>query len=321
MRLDAIHGMVRTGLSLRGIRRRTVKLPEGSLVPRMAYLDARARYRPARKEGGAEDVPPLAVFLHGLGSSVVTWATVLPHLSRSVPCVAPDLPGYGGTALPEGRAFATLADKVESVRTFIDVLSPDRPVQLVGQSMGGWIAASVAAALPDRVERLVLTNPAGVFTPQVFEQRRLFSPRDRAETRRLWQAMWHRLPRSFPFFVGQYQRVTEDPAVQGFMGTIEAEDFLNDRLGRIQARTLLVWGLSDELLDYQTVRIMEESVPDVEVRLIPDCGHVPQREAPEVYLSYLTPFLRGEDPPAMGGAGEVPKRDPLGRRHRRSAGL
>ncbi|MBW3582359.1 MAG: alpha/beta hydrolase [Euryarchaeota archaeon] len=296
MRLRIIYESARLALLSKGIRPGIVNLSEDAVVPFVSFLDGRPRLA-RRRPVDAEEEGPLVVFVHGLGSSVVTWAAALPAVARRVPALAVDLPGYGRTPLPEGRSHLGLLEKVEVLERFIEAIAPERKVHLVGQSMGGWVSAWVAARRPDKVTRLTLVNPAGVFTPQVFEQRRLFTPRDKRETRVLWQRMWHRLPRSFPFFAGDYWRLTRTPEVRGFIDSVGEEDFLNEALAKITAPTLVVWGLSDTFLDFETVRLLQNGVPDVRVRLLPDCGHVPQREDPRRFLSLVLPWLEGREPP------------------------
>lgn len=300
--LRLVYEAARWGLRMQGLVADTADLGANAPVPTMSFLDGRKAFEAAvadDPEMRAESYDaPLAVFVHGLGSSVVTWSPVLPEASHTAPVVAPDLPGYGRTPLPKGVHFATLKDQVAAVHSFLDHVAPDgMPVQLVGQSMGGWIATRVAAERPDQVKRLTLVNAAGILHPQVFEQRRLFSPSGRRELRELWRRMWHRLPPSYYVFERRYLELTRTPVVRGFLETLDQDDFLNDVLPDVKAPTLLVWGLSDHLISYESVRYFREGLRDVRYRPIPDCGHVAQRERTPLFLSYLLPWLRGEEPP------------------------
>jgi len=91
------------------------------------------------------------VYLHGWGLHGGIWAT-----TRSVlPGAAPDLPGYGEEAVPEVYTAETLADQLAS--------SIDRPVNLVGWSMGGMVALALAARYPAKVEKLVLVGSSPAF--------------------------------------------------------------------------------------------------------------------------------------------------------------
>lgn len=286
-------------MAAQGLRFVTAKQPSGSVVEELFYLEGRPLYEKGRGHAGTgDDDAPLAVFVHGLGSSVATWSSVLPTIARRVPVVAPDLPGFGRTPPPQDAPFATFREHVDAIHGFLDEVSPDAPVQLVGQSLGGWIAARVAAERPDRVARLTLSNAAGIHHPQVLEQRRLFSPRDKRELHELWERMWHRLPMTFHLFKRQYLELTRTPVVRGFMDTVEERDFLEPQdLAKIQAPTLLVWGLADRLIDYEFAQAYRAGVPDIRFRPIPECGHVPQREDPRMFLRYVLPWVQGQEPP------------------------
>ncbi len=333
-----VYETLRYSMLARGLRFQEVVLPPGSVVPSLSYLDGRPLYQRVQQKaasarrpeapgkdganGHAETGPPLAVFLHGLGSSIATWSTVLPTIARKAPVVAPDLPGFGRTPPPKDSPFASLREHVDAAHSFIDAVSPDAPVQLVGQSLGGWIAARIASERPERVARLTLVNATGILHPQLLEQRRLFSPHDDKELIDLWRRMWYRLPTSFWLLRRQYLELTRTPIVRGFMSSFEDEDFLHpEALARIRAPTLLVWGIADRLVNYEFAQAYRHGVNDIRFRPIPECGHVPQREAPEMFLRYVVPWVVGEEPPETQRPGlEAAKEDSASPKNDKSRG-
>jgi pimeloyl-ACP methyl ester carboxylesterase len=108
-------------------------------------------------EGGADR--PLAVLLHGIGSSSTTWWRVGPALAeRGWRVAAVDLRGHGHSSSPDGDGPAApvgfhdlAADVLETVGRPIDLL--------VGHSLGALVAMTLVAAEPDAVRRLVLEDP------------------------------------------------------------------------------------------------------------------------------------------------------------------
>jgi pimeloyl-ACP methyl ester carboxylesterase len=109
----------------------------------------------------APDVPgdaPLQLCLHGLGGSHLNWALLGPRLTELGEVWAPDLAGFGHT--PPDTRSSSVEDNVDLVIGLIQTLSPDRPVVLLGNSMGGHIAYSVAAERPELVAGVVLVGPA-----------------------------------------------------------------------------------------------------------------------------------------------------------------
>lgn len=109
-----------------------------------------------RHEGLRDGTPQLLV--HGLGGSARNWLEVIAPLAAHGPVVAIDLPGFGHSPVPEGGS-ARIRANAGFVPSLLDALGWDQAV-LIGNSMGGLIATLVAARHPDRIDRLVLVNPA-----------------------------------------------------------------------------------------------------------------------------------------------------------------
>lgn len=101
---------------------------------------------------------PVFVCVHGLGGSHVNWALLAPRLARHGAVWAPDLAGFGLTP-PTGRR-PTVADNVDLLAGFIRTVSGDRPVILLGNSMGGMITLLLAATRPHLIAAAVLVAPA-----------------------------------------------------------------------------------------------------------------------------------------------------------------
>lgn len=116
---------------------------------------------------------PTALLLHGFGGAGRHWATLRSLLT--LPSLAPNLPGFGGSApLPEPSIAAYAAFVAE------EIAAMSRPLVLVGASMGGKIAMAAAAARPDLVEALVLCAPSPP-TPEPM------APEDRRDQLSAWR--------------------------------------------------------------------------------------------------------------------------------------
>jgi pimeloyl-ACP methyl ester carboxylesterase len=108
---------------------------------------------------GPHDAPPL-VLLHGIGGCVNWWDNNLPAFTRHFRTYALDLPGFGHSwRLPGLYSIEKLADYV---RAWLDITGLER-ISLLGHSLGGQTAAWMAAHHPERVERLVLAAPSGLW--------------------------------------------------------------------------------------------------------------------------------------------------------------
>lgn len=132
---------------------------EVGVVSQVEVLGARVHW--VELGEGASDGPPEAIclFVHGLGGSSVNWEALAPVLAPSFRCVALDLVGFGRTEA--GSRRAGVPDNTELLAAFVEqVLPVGMPLLLVGNSMGGLIAARYAAAHPGRLGGLVLLDPA-----------------------------------------------------------------------------------------------------------------------------------------------------------------
>ncbi|HET7747285.1 MAG TPA: alpha/beta fold hydrolase, partial [Vicinamibacteria bacterium] len=106
---------------------------------------------------------PALVLLHGVNDQAGAWARVAKPLAAGRRVVIPDLPGHGESAPREGPL--TVADVLAGVDALVAAESAAGPVDLVGNSMGGWIALLVARDRPDAVRRVVLVNGAAIRGP------------------------------------------------------------------------------------------------------------------------------------------------------------
>lgn len=206
-------------------------------------------------EGGVG--PPL-VLLHGPGEHAVKWMRVLPHLTADRRVVAPDLPGHGASEVHEGalepdRVLAWLGELIAQT-------CPVPPV-LVGQIVGGAIAARFAAAQGERIARLVLVDALGLApfepAPQFGQALHAFLAEPTADTHEgLWRQCAFDLERlreamgeSWPVFAAYNLACARKPgvqaALQALMGQFGFPPLPEEELARIRCPTALIWGRHD----------------------------------------------------------------------------
>jgi pimeloyl-ACP methyl ester carboxylesterase len=246
---------------------------------------------------------PPALLLHGSGPGVTAtanWRAIIPALSGSRRVIAPDQLGFGGTATGERRTYGRTA-WTDHALALIDTLGTGT-VDIIGNSMGGAIALSIAAARPEAVRRLVLMGSMGVamalppgldqvwgYTPGMEQMRRviglfahnrdlitdeLVELRYRASldppVRDSWAAMFPR-PR---------QRWVDDLALSG------AE------LAAIGAPVLLVHGRDDRVVPWRSSSAqLLELLPDARLHVLSGCGHWTMIERTADFLAVVQPFL------------------------------
>jgi len=256
--------------------------------------------RPTVEVLEAGEGPPL-LFLHGAGG-VPAWEGVLPLLARHYRVHAPLLPGFG-----KSTGLEYLEDEHDLFLHGFDVLEAlglERPY-VVGESMGGWVAAEMAALRPKEVGRLALAAPIGLW-------------RDDAPLPDMFGMMVHELvPYLFhdqhcpaaermlavtQLFGARDDRTEEQvelllSLVRGFRTAAKflfpiPERGLECRLWRITAPTLVVWGAEDRFAAPLYGRIFADKIRGARLETIPDAGHLIGLERPEPYAQAVVRWGR-----------------------------
>ncbi len=242
------------------------------------------------------------ILLHGLGGDALQWGDYLTVFAKDARVLAPDLLGFGTSDQPDVDYSIPL--QTEVVRGFLDAVGAEQ-VDLVGLSMGGWIAADFARRYPARVRRLVLADAGGlVFNPAAVMP---FVPRTPADLPRFEQLLGARRPMIPAFAVRDVLRRTERYrwVVERFLQhRKQPRDFLDGRLGSVTMPVLLVWGDRDVLSPVSRAEEFHRQIPQSELVLLSGCGHVAildcRSEAQEVIHGFLAAGT-----PAHGGKREI----------------
>jgi pimeloyl-ACP methyl ester carboxylesterase len=234
------------------------------------------------------------VLIHGFGEHLLTWRGVLDPLARDHRVLAFDVPGFGGSDKPTGPY--TLEAMASRVGDFLArYTSP--PVVLVGNSMGGAIAAEVALRYPERVQLLVLIAPAGLevgLGPITQGMNR-----GRAATIGTWESIRAFItPLHDPEWLGEtaaaasYDPAT-DPAFKSAISMILNEfDFsgIGERFRQIHQPTLLIWGRSDPVIPYDIAPRVAAMIPCHQLATLDRAMHRPQAERPDTVVALIRTF-------------------------------
>lgn len=237
----------------------------------------------------AEHVP--IVLVHGLGDNALTWTMTMALMGAGRDIYALDLPGYGFSSLPCDHTYASIDEMVELVQCFVrDIVG--RPAMIVGNSMGGWIAARLGMVTPELLHKLVLINAGGAY----LEGRLSWEPflevvgsSDLQMTRRAIRQVLGFIPAIFAY-VGQQgiQERFQRQVVQAFMGAANENDFMTmEQLRRLSVPVAVVWGLRDEFLPQGSLEFFLRAFPNMPALLVDRCGHLPQRERPLLLARFL----------------------------------
>lgn len=247
--------------------------------------------------GGRREGEPV-VFLHGFGSSKENWLTFAPLIGRRYRVLAPDLPGFGESGFIRSAGYG-LAHQAERMARFLERCVGE-PVHLVGSSMGGGIAAYVAAQHPQWVRSLTLMNAAGVpgDRPSRFEQavvkgRNELIPRTLGETVRMVSLVASRGDR-LSLLAAPLLHAELAPRYyvnhRLFAEFLEVEADPAREYARIRTPTLVLWGDQDRVLDVSSADAMARIIPGATRKVLRGVGHLPMIEAPFVTARTLQKF-------------------------------
>ncbi|MGI8694291.1 MAG: alpha/beta fold hydrolase [Geodermatophilaceae bacterium] len=247
-------------------------------------------------EGG--DGPPM-VLLHGPGEFAGTWLPVLPQLVRTHRVIAPDLPGHGATAIPDGELGA---DRVLGwLGELIEHTCPSPPV-LVGRVIGGAIAARFAADRGGTLAHLVLVDTLGLssFEPAprfgLALHRFLADPRAGTYDRFMdfctfdldgaRQQLGHRWAAYAAYAVELAGKPSVQAAMGSLIGQFAAVPIPPAELARIDVPTTLIWGRHDLATPLQVAESAGARY-GWPLHVIEDAGDDPPLEQPAAFLAAL----------------------------------
>lgn len=264
---------------------------------RLAYVDV-----------NPEAAGPI-VFLHDVGGDLDDFSGLYETLAYDHRVVGLDWVGFGKSDKPPLDEPVPLF--TELLDGFLASLDLDR-VSLVGHGLGAMVAARFAADHPERVDRLVLSALPGV--RELTEDERAaaadFWSYDRIsalddEGRRAWyQSMAAGWNEKLEAFLRVRNELAQCLAFRPWAHAVEdaalsmLDNPLGDRLGRIQAPTLLVWGVDDPVVPLAMAAEASAAIPRARLTSIEDCGHLPAFEQLESYLDAIATFF--EEPSRTG---------------------
>ncbi len=227
---------------------------------------------------------PTLVLLHGSGDNAGTWVRVVPALLPGRRLVIPDLAGHGDSAPASGPiAVPTIVEGVEAI---LAKLAAGQRVTLVGNSLGAWVAMLVAHRHLEWVERVVAVDGGALTGHRAVK----LLPSNRQDARALVSLL--RDPASPPvpdFLLDDLVRQSRTGPLARLAATAATmeQQTLDGRLGELRLPVDLVWGASDRLMPLEYANRMMAELPDARLIVIPACGHAPQLECPETFVTAL----------------------------------
>jgi pimeloyl-ACP methyl ester carboxylesterase len=241
---------------------------------------------------------PAVVLLHGLGADARTWRQVMPELADGFHVFAIDQLGFGQSDKPEiDYRIGTLVDNLAG---FLDAVGLNK-ASVVGNSLGGWVAARFATKYPDRLDKLVLVDAAGYGEEPAQMVRDYLSqldPKTVAGVERFLASMNPDQQRAIEmlaamYFARQFSR-NDGFAVAGLVESIvRGEDALGPEVKTIHAPTLVIWGRNDPVIPLRVGEALASDIPGARKEVLDGCGHRPQTQCAARFSAGVRRFLSG----------------------------
>ena len=234
------------------------------------------------------------ILVHGLADNAGIWDSTIPALSGKFRVIALDQIGFGHSDKPLlNYRVGTLVDFLDG---FLRELKIER-ASFIGNSLGGWVTAAFALARPERIERLVLSDTAGyaavakTMDPRTLRALRLAS---REDIRYLGPLTFHHKRFYQDVDLAFKERVTAGDSYtvgQLLDSMIRGDDTLDNRLHAVNRPTLIIWGRDDKLIPLSFGERFHQEIANSQLRIIDNCGHMPQVECPDEFASAVLQFF------------------------------
>jgi 4,5:9,10-diseco-3-hydroxy-5,9,17-trioxoandrosta-1(10),2-diene-4-oate hydrolase len=250
---------------------------------------------------------PALVLLHGSGPGVSGWSNFrgnFPVFAGQFRTVVMDMPGFGRSERPElDRAYPRVA--ADGLARLLDGIGIEK-ANLLGNSMGGYVALEFALAYPERVERMVLMGPGGLAV-------NILGPDPSEGARRLGDFMMAPSKAAMEAWVDTMvanKAVVDDGLIEERLANAMAPGALESaiaifsslgqhpepvpmwaRLKAIKARTLITWGRDDRMLPVEGALMGFRQLPNAELHVFSKCGHWAQVERKDEFERLVIEFL------------------------------
>ena len=248
------------------------------------------------------------VLIHGLGASAEIWLRNIDSLAERHRVYVPDLLGFGRTDKPP--SLYSTDHFTRFINDFLNAMQIER-CSLVGHSLGGGIALQYILRFPEKVDKLVLVDSAGLGRDAPLFLRMLSLPfigdlltsPSRLGVYFFFRQAVDRASDVTKDFIDHYYNLHSLPGAHASFSKIirnimtirggrqELIEPVLTNLHRITHPTLVVWGKNDRILPVKHASIANNGIPNSRLHIFDRCGHMPHFEYPSEFNELLMDFL------------------------------
>ncbi|GAA0470452.1 alpha/beta hydrolase [Parasphingorhabdus litoris] len=237
--------------------------------------------------GNPEGLP--VVFLHGGSFTGRMWLDIVDRMPEFY-SIIPDLPGHGGSA---NRPLVSLEQAADDVADLITSLFNDRPIYLVGLSLGGYTSLQLLIRHPERIKRAVVSGVHAGGMPHarlMILATTLSSP--------LMRLRWFREKMVKMMGLDDYSLVSDkngrpnaNPKTMRAVGRLAAEYDVRERISAITTPTLLLAGAKEHPIILKDLALFQNDMQNCQAMQVPDMGHGWCGEDPELFANTVRAWL------------------------------
>jgi pimeloyl-ACP methyl ester carboxylesterase len=265
-------------------------------------------------EGGEEN-PQSVVLIHGLGSrGILDWQRVFPELTNNYHVIAIDLPGFGGS---DNHQMQYAPEKYARLVNWVVTEYAHETVIVIGHSMGGAVSLRYAHNYPEQVSRLVLIEAAGILQRTVFIKHMAKVPvtyewlasyqQTVSALGKLIRKMASKVDGWTQSLLVTLDRMPDIPQLMMSSGLAQQylykdRSSMNAALGlvyedfsatvrEVDVPTHIVWGEHDSVAPIRTGKVLGGLMPNAELHVIREAGHVPMVDNFDDFMAVLTDSL------------------------------
>lgn len=255
------------------------------------------------------DGPPV-LLVHGAGSGGAIWHRQIAALAMDHKVIVPDVPMFGMSEIP-GLVHAPRSQIGDVILGVMDVLSIDT-ADIAGHSLGALGSIGAMTREPERFNRAILMSSPGfgwglnlllrLASVRMMQRFIRYDSRrdrnfffDRFEAQRSGPSDEREMWKELHFRVGSRNGAVDSfhQGMRSFAGLLGQRDLLSEvDLAAIKASTLLIWGDSDKIIPTRHSRRAVDLLPNASLKILDDCGHLVQLEAPQRVTQLMVDWFR-----------------------------
>lgn len=241
---------------------------------------------------------PAIVMVHGFSADKDVWPRFAKHFVADFDVIIPDLAGHGDTGFDATWDYS-IAAQTDRVAALLAALNIEQ-AHIIGNSMGGYLAAQFAIRYPQQTLSATMVDPAGVSFPVPSEMYQLIAQGDNPffiESRRDFDRFYPMtmakppyLPKVVLAAVAQ-KYIERREQLEKIFNDFHGSELLDNQLSQLTAPAMLWWGDQDRLLHVSAVPVWQAGVPQLETHVFEGIGHMPMVEIPQQTATLYRAFL------------------------------